>query len=109
MSFRRAASAGVGTGRRHLLGDGRSSRQPYCWKYAMRLNLAECFFQKAEEQPDHPLVLDHGDQEAGDQTSYADFQAEVQSLAEMLKQAGVRRGDNVGLLYPSGRVYIAFV
>jgi long-chain acyl-CoA synthetase len=72
----------------------------------MKLNLAECFFQKAEEQPDHPLILG---QEADDQTSYADFRAEVQSLAEMLKQAGVQRGDNVGLLYPSGRAYIAFV
>lgn len=72
----------------------------------MKLNLAECFFQKAAEQPDHPLILG---QEAKDQTSYADFRAEVQSLAAVLRQAGVQRGANVGLLYPSGRSYIAFV
>ncbi|MFN7929535.1 MAG: class I adenylate-forming enzyme family protein [Blastocatellia bacterium] len=72
----------------------------------MKLNLAECFFQKAAEQPDHPLILG---QEATDQISYAAFRAEVQAIAETLQQAGVQRGDNVGLLYPSGRHYIAFV
>lgn len=72
----------------------------------MKLNLAECFFQKANEQPDHPLILG---QEAEDQTSYADFRTEVQALAAMLKQAGVQCGDNLGLVYPSGRQYIAFV
>jgi long-chain acyl-CoA synthetase len=72
----------------------------------MKLNLAECFFAKAAAQPDHPLILG---QEAEEQTSYADFRQEVADLAAKLKQAGVRRGDNVGLLYPSGRAYIAFV
>lgn len=44
----------------------------------MKLNLAECFFHKAAEQPDHPLIFG---QEAEDQISYA----EVQGLAETLK------------------------
>jgi len=75
----------------------------------MKLNLAECFFQKAEEQPDHPLILGPSLKDAEDQTSYAEFRAEVHGLAEMLMQAGVQHGDNLGLLFPSGRTYIAFV
>ncbi|OAD20122.1 AMP-dependent synthetase and ligase domain protein [Candidatus Thiomargarita nelsonii] len=72
----------------------------------MQLNLAECFFQKAEQQPDHPLMLD---QEIEDKTSYAEFREEVQLLAKKLKNAGVNRGNNIGVHYQSGRDYIAFV
>lgn len=72
----------------------------------MNLNLAEHFFHKAETQPDHPLILG---QETGDITSYAGFRAGIQALAEQLRSAGIRRGDNIGLQYPSGGHYIAFV
>ncbi len=72
----------------------------------MNLNLAECFFQQAEQQPGHPLILG---QELDDKTSYAEFQAIVESLSGKLRDAGVNPGDNVGLHYQSGRDYIAFV
>ncbi len=72
----------------------------------MKLNLAKCFFQKAEEQPHHPLMLG---QEAEEKTSYAEFRDEIQCLAKQLKAAGVKGGDNIGLHYKSGRDYVAFV
>lgn len=72
----------------------------------MTLNLAECFFQNANQQPDHPLILG---QECSDQTSYADFATQVQTLAAQLQQLGVKRGDNIGLHYLSGHHYIVFV
>ena len=72
----------------------------------MKLNLAECFFEKAQEQPHHPLIL--GPQ-ADTVTTYAEFRAEVLGLAEKLSELGLKRGDNLGLLYPSGQDYIAFV
>lgn len=71
-----------------------------------KLNLAECFFHQAEQQPNHPLILR---QEAGDSTSYAEFRADIQALAEQLKDAGIQRGSNIGIHYPSGSHYIAFV
>ena len=72
----------------------------------MKLNLAECFFQKAEQQPHHPLILGPN---AEDTISYAEFRAEVQALAKQLKDAGVNSSSNIGLHYPSGRDYVAFV
>lgn len=72
----------------------------------MKLNLAECFFQKAEQQPHHPLILGPG---AEDKINYAEFRAEVQALAKHLKDAGVNSSSNIGLHYPSGRDYVAFV
>jgi long-chain acyl-CoA synthetase len=72
----------------------------------MPLNLAECFFHRADQQPDHPLILG---QDAGRATSYAGFRDEVQQLARQLAQAGVERGDNIGLHHRSGRDYIAFI
>ena len=72
----------------------------------MKLNLAECFFQKAEQQPHHPLILGPN---AEDKISYAEFCAEVQALAKQLKDAGVNSSSNIGLHYPSGRDYVAFV
>lgn len=72
----------------------------------MKLNLAECFFQKAEQQPHHPLILGPG---AEDKISYAEFREEVRVLAKQLRDAGVNSGSNIGLHYPSGHDYIAFV
>jgi long-chain acyl-CoA synthetase len=89
-----------------MLGDGRIGWSLYCGNFVMKLNLADAFFKKATEQPDHPLILG---QDQADQVSYADFREIVEELAASLKQAGVREGQNIGLLYPSGRDYIAFV
>lgn len=72
----------------------------------MKRNLADCFFEKAAAQPHHPLILG---QEAENKTSYGEFRDQVQALAKALKEAGVGSGDNLGLLYPSGHDYIAFV
>jgi len=72
----------------------------------MKLNLAECFFQKAEGQPSHPLIVGP---DAEEKTSYAEFYEEVQCLAQQLQDVGVNRGSNIGVQYPSGREYIAFV
>ncbi len=72
----------------------------------MKINLAECFFEKAEQQPAHPLLL--GPQ-VEDRTDYAEFRTEIQLLAKKLKAAGVNAGSNIGLHYHSGRDYIAFV
>ncbi len=72
----------------------------------MKRNLAHHFFEQAQEQPHHPLILGP---EADGRTSYAEFRTEVEAVAKTLKEAGVKSGDNVGLLYPSGHDYIAFV
>lgn len=72
----------------------------------MKLNLAECFFQKAEQQPHHPLILGPG---AEDKVSYIEFREEIRALAKQLRDAGVNRSCNIGLHYQSGRDYVAFV
>ena len=72
----------------------------------MKLNLAECFFDKAEQQPERPLIMGPGEE---DEISYGELSQEVRSLASRLQDAGVERGDNIGLHYRSGREYIVFV
>jgi long-chain acyl-CoA synthetase len=72
----------------------------------MTLNLAECFFQVARQQADHPLILGR---ELDDETSYHEFQAKIELIATRLRDAGIKQGDNIGLHYPSGCGYIAFV
>ena len=72
----------------------------------MQRNMAECLFQKARQQPDHPLIVGP---EPGIEISYGEFCIKVEFLAKTLTKAGVKNGDNIGLLYPSGQDYIAFV
>lgn len=72
----------------------------------MNVNLAECFFQIAQRQPNHPLILG---QDLDDVTSYGDFQAEIERISARLRQAAIKPKDNIGLHYPSGRDYIALV
>ncbi|MBL8481075.1 MAG: acyl--CoA ligase [Rhodocyclaceae bacterium] len=72
----------------------------------MSRNCARIFFDTAERQADHPLILGP---DAGDCVSYAQFRDEVLALAGALRAAGLRAGQNVGLLFPSGRQYIALV
>ncbi|PCK01488.1 MAG: hypothetical protein COA42_23040 [Alteromonadaceae bacterium] len=71
----------------------------------MSLNLAEVFFQKAATQPDHPLILGPRD---GSCISYGEFQRGVQIMAERLRTAGIGKGMNIGLHYPSDQNYITF-
>ena len=72
----------------------------------MKLNLAECFFQKAAQQPHHPLILGPGTE---DKISYVEFREEIRALAKQLRDAGVNKSSNIGLHYQSGRDYVAFV
>ncbi|OUD12281.1 class I adenylate-forming enzyme family protein [Thioflexithrix psekupsensis] len=72
----------------------------------MALNLAEQFFYKAATQPDHPLILG---QNSENKTSYQAFQNQINTLAQQLQAYGVQAGDNIGLQYPSGASYIAYV
>lgn len=71
----------------------------------MTLNLAECFYQMAEAQPDSILIS--GPRE-NNLLTYAEFQSKVKSLAEALRNGGIGKGDNIGLHYPNGPDYIAF-
>ncbi len=71
----------------------------------MSFNLAKIFFQQAATQPDHPAILGpHEDTSI----TYGAFQRDIQRLVEQLHQAGIRKGMNIGLHYPSGQAYIAF-
>ena len=76
----------------------------------MSLNLADRFFERAERQPDTPLILGPA---ADVCLSFAAFADGVEALAQGLRDAGVGAGDNVGLHFPSNGAatgdYIAFV
>jgi long-chain acyl-CoA synthetase len=71
----------------------------------MSLNLAEIFYQRATTQPEHPVILGPHEETC---ITYGAFQRDIQHLAEHLHQAGIRKGMNIGLHYPSGQAYIAF-
>jgi long-chain acyl-CoA synthetase len=71
----------------------------------MPLNLAELFRRQATAQAKHPAIL--GPQE-GSIASYAELQAEMETLAAQLRTAGIQPGMNIGLHYPGGQGYIAF-
>lgn len=71
----------------------------------MTFNLAKCFYQTAEVQPNNILI--NGSKE-NNVFTYAEFQNYVKSLGEELRNAGISAGDNIGLHYPNGADYIAF-
>ncbi|MCG8615927.1 MAG: acyl--CoA ligase [Desulfobacterales bacterium] len=68
----------------------------------MTLNLADLFFQQADANPDHPVIL-------GEDTciTYGDLHRNIRHLTERLQTAGVVKGMNIGLHVPSGTDYIA--
>ncbi len=70
----------------------------------MSLNLAEVFHQRANKQPDHPVILGPSQKTC---ITYGELQRDIQSLAEKLRAAGVSNVMNIGLHYPSGVDYIA--
>lgn len=76
----------------------------------MRLNLADRFFDRAERQPDSPLILGPAADAA---VSFGAFRDRVRALAERLRDHGIAAGDNVGLHFPSNGAavgeYIAHV
>lgn len=71
----------------------------------MSLNLAELFFQQAATQADHPIILGPHEQTC---VTYGAFQRDIQHFAEQLRTAGIQKGMNIGLHYPSGQDYMAF-
>lgn len=70
----------------------------------MSLNLADIFFERAGEQPGRPLILGPWDDAC---ITYGDFGQTIRQLAEKIQHAGVHKGMNIGLHYPSGADYIA--
>jgi acyl-CoA synthetase (AMP-forming)/AMP-acid ligase II len=64
--------------------------------------------QRASDQPDH-LAYRYMDDGAGKEhwLSYRELDARARAIAGSLQQEGVRQGDRVLLLYPSGLDYIA--
>ena len=71
----------------------------------MSFNLAEVFYQQANNQPHHPAILGPQDNAY---ITYAAFQHDIQELAKQLHLAGIQSGMNIGLHYPSGQDYIAW-
>ncbi len=69
----------------------------------MPLSLAEIFHQRAEEQPGHHVILGPSPKTC---MTYGDLQNDIQQLAKKLQAAGVGKGMNIGLHYPSGTDYI---
>lgn len=72
---------------------------------AITFNLADCFFDRARQQPDQLLIIGSKDKE---RITYSQFAARVRELAISLQNAGVKAGDNVGLHYPNGSDFIAY-
>ncbi len=71
----------------------------------MKLNLTECFYRKADTQPNKPLIIGPG---KNDNISYGEFKEKIILVAKELKELGVKAGDNIGLHYPNGADYIAY-
>ncbi len=70
----------------------------------MSLNLADIFFDRADEQPGRPVIL--GPQEDACIT-YGELQRNIRHLAEKLRASRIGKGMNIGLHCPSGADYIA--
>lgn len=67
------------------------------------MNLVELLDATAARQPEHPAIVGPAE---GATLSYAQFKTSVDDTAQMLSSFGVRKGQCVGLHYPSGRDYI---
>jgi len=68
-------------------------------------NLASLLSEKALQQPLHVAIVGPG---KDDSWSYQALNEYVGQRADMLRSAGVKPGDTVGLHYPSGRQYIVY-
>ena len=68
------------------------------------LNLANLFLERAAAQP---TALALASQREGGTATYAELGLEIESLACLLRQKGIKPGMNVGLHHASGRTYIA--
>jgi long-chain acyl-CoA synthetase len=67
------------------------------------MNLHNIFRDTAKRQPGHPAILGPGPRAF---LSYAELAAEIDTVAKILINAGLRHGDCVGLHWPSGPRYI---
>jgi len=72
---------------------------------AIIFNLADCFFDRARQQSEQPLIVGPKDE---DRITYGQFATKVRELAIALQDAGVKAGDNVGLHYPNSSDFIAY-
>jgi long-chain acyl-CoA synthetase len=68
------------------------------------MNLYHLLADTAQRQPRHPAVLSP---ESRDCRTYAQLHDAILTLGDVLRRAGLRPGDCVGLHYPSGADYIA--
>src|SRR5262249_670102 len=96
--LRRVSSAPAGPWARPL-----ARRRPPPEGQCMALNLYELFHKTARSQPREPTLLGPG----ADAMTYEALDDAIQMTGRGLRAAGVRSGDCVGLLVPSGTDYIA--
>ena len=67
----------------------------------------ESLWRRAQSQPARPHVYLRDD-DGGEQTiSYADLLSEAAAVAGGLRESGVRRGDRVALMLPTGRDFLS--
>ncbi len=69
------------------------------------MNLIELFELRASSQPDQAAIIDPGKVAI---TSYGELLAQIDETAEILAEAGVKKGQCIGLHYRSGQDYIRF-
>lgn len=67
------------------------------------MNLMDIFRDRVALQPDHPAIIGPKD---ADHLTYGGLLEAIETAAQALRAAGLKPGQCVGLMYPSGREYI---
>lgn len=67
------------------------------------MNLMDIFRERVMLQPHHPAIIGPKDT---DRLSYCGLLEAIEAAAQTLRKAGLKPGQCVGLMYPSGREYI---
>ena len=67
------------------------------------MNLMDIFRERAALQPDHPAIVGPKDT---DRLTYGGLLEEIGAAEQALRSAGIKPGQCIGLMYPSGREYI---
>lgn len=65
------------------------------------MNLFDVFVERAEKQPEHPLIIT-----AWEEITYRDFQHRIEGVVTKLKAHGIEAGHCIGLHYPNSPEYI---